>query len=281
MEVTNASKPSGGKNRTLLYVGLGIGIIVVAAVLILSLNKGSDSVALASYDNQPVPASLMAKLNIPENISDAIGIGGANTQILKINGTPALADGKPMVLYIGAEFCPYCGFQRWAMIVALSRFGTFSNVKFMTSSANDVFANTPTFSFYNSTYTSNYITFVPVETTTNEQVSIDGVTEYQPLQVPNASENVTFNRYDPGGGIPFMFFANKTVINGVSYSNPGVLDSNWTTIAGNLYNTSTAQSQAVVGAADLLTEQICQIDGNQPANVCGQPYVSKIKNQVG
>ena len=29
---------------------------------------------------------------------------------------------------MGAEYCPYCAAQRWAMIVALSRFGTFSGL---------------------------------------------------------------------------------------------------------------------------------------------------------
>ena len=41
------------------------------------------------------------------------------------------ADGKPLVLYVGAEYCPYCAAERCAMVQALSRFGTFSNLTFV------------------------------------------------------------------------------------------------------------------------------------------------------
>ncbi len=53
-------------------------------------------------------------------------------------------DGKPEVLYIGA-YCPFCAAERWAAIVALSRFGTFSVLRTVHSSSTDVDASTPAF----------------------------------------------------------------------------------------------------------------------------------------
>ena len=76
-------------------------------------------------------------------------------------GRTLTSDGKPRIVYLGAEYCPYCATERWAMVNALSRFGTFKNLKITTSSATDVDANTPTFSFYGSTFTSPYIKFEP------------------------------------------------------------------------------------------------------------------------
>jgi hypothetical protein len=73
------------------------------------------------------------------------------------------------VLYVGAEFCPFCAAERWPLLLALSRFGTFSNLKESHSSAADVFPNTPTVSFYGSTYESDYVAFTPVETATNQR----------------------------------------------------------------------------------------------------------------
>ena len=73
-----------------------------------------------------------------------------------------LVGGKPEVLFIGAEYCPYCAAERWALVMALSKFGTFSNVMGVISSSTDVNANTPTFSLYHSGYTSPYLSFVPV-----------------------------------------------------------------------------------------------------------------------
>ena len=64
---------------------------------------------------------------------------------------------------MGAEYCPYCAAERWAMAVALSRFGTFSNLRLIHSSSADIYPNTPTLSFYKSSYTSKYVQFTPVE----------------------------------------------------------------------------------------------------------------------
>ena len=36
---------------------------------------------------------------------------------------------KPELLYIGAEYCPYCAASRWPLIIALSRFGTFKGLR--------------------------------------------------------------------------------------------------------------------------------------------------------
>ena len=49
--------------------------------------------------------------------------------------TPLMSGGKPEVFYAGSEACPFCGVQRWGMIVALSQFGTFSNLHLMQSVA--------------------------------------------------------------------------------------------------------------------------------------------------
>ena len=77
------------------------------------------------------------------------------------SAAPALTSGgKPEVLYIGAEYCPYCAAERWAVIVALSRFGTFSGLAPIRSAAKDGGGNaepyplTPTWTFAKASYTS-------------------------------------------------------------------------------------------------------------------------------
>ena len=44
-------------------------------------------------------------------------------------GSPLSSGGKPEVLYVGTEFCPYCAAESWSLIVALSRFGQFSGLQ--------------------------------------------------------------------------------------------------------------------------------------------------------
>ena len=72
-------------------------------------------------------------------------------------------NGKPEVLFIGAEYCPFCAAQRWAMVNASSRFGTFSGLTTTHSSSTDTDPNTPTLTFYGSTFTSKYIALTTVE----------------------------------------------------------------------------------------------------------------------
>jgi hypothetical protein len=60
------------------------------------------------------------------------------------------------VLYAGAEYCPFCAAERWALATALSRFGTFTNLGTTASAGGQEYApNTATLSFHGATYTSN------------------------------------------------------------------------------------------------------------------------------
>ena len=135
--------------------------------------------------------------------------------------------------------------------------------------------STPTFTFSNATYTSSYITFQGVELYKNKIVN----STYPPLQSANATVNSIVGAYNSKGGIPFLDFANVTAQEGANYVDPTILDyKNWTFIVRQLHNSSTTESRAVVGAANLLTAQICEIDNNTPASVCSQGYIQQIEN---
>ncbi len=268
---------------------IAIVLVSAAALIQLSGNSTSGDLNLTRFDGQQVPANVINMLHVPANISAAIGIGSARaSSLLGIGSNASLtSDGKPLIIYVGAEYCPYCAFERWAMIVALLRFGNFTGLHYMTSSSSDVFANTPTFSFYNSSYTSNYISFQSVEETTNKP---NGPGSYVPLQAPDALQASVFSAFDlhnlqipssSRGGIPFIDFANQSALVGVTYDDPGILDPlNWSQIAASLYNTSSLQAQAIVGSANMFTAQICKITGNEPASVCSANYVKIIENEI-
>lgn len=266
-------------NKRNLYILVGLVIVLVVVLLITELvlyGQKTSNKSLISYDNQLIPSALLQELQIPANISNAIGAGVAyyGTQYMTTLNKPELSiDGKPEILYIGAEYCPYCAAERWALVIALSRFGSFSNLHYMTSSTSDIDPSTPTFDFYNATYTSPYISFVTVELTTNNKTT---------LQTPNTSEQDLASLYDPHGGIPFILFANQSVWIDADY-NPEVLDGrNWSANAAMLHNTSSGDivAQSVVGTADLITAQICIIDNNTPSSVCDQQYVKNLKSDV-
>ena len=267
------------RNRKLAIV-IVVALALVAA-LIWSTLQGSSGAGFAALDNVQVSQAFLSRLiAVPNSTFANVGIGAAGGSIKKIATSPELTlAGKPEVLYIGAEFCPYCAAERWAMIVALSRFGAFSNLHYMTSSATDSFANTPSFTFYNSTYSSDYVSFVPVELTTNKEMN----GTYPTLQTTNATEQQIGASFSPNGQVsfPFIDFGNRSVLSGSTYS-PQVLDGmNWTQILSQAYQTNSTISQSVIGSANLLTAQICLATNNTPSGVCSQAYIQRIEKLFG
>ncbi len=258
------------KRRRLIAIG-GIAVVVVAVVAILlvsQLNKKSQS----GNSNGALPASVQSNLSVPASTLAAVGLGSSSTQALKPVTGPALTSGgKPEMLYIGAEWCPYCAAERWAMAVALRRFGTFSPLKGVHSSATDVYPNTATLTFYNSTYTSKYLVFTPVE---NQDVSKNLLVK------PTAAQQALWKKYaPPGNSYPFIDIGNRFVA-AVTY-NPQVLQGlSWQQISADLHTPSTAPAQGADGSANLLTAAICKMTNNQPASVCAAPPISSLEGQI-
>jgi hypothetical protein len=218
----------------------------------------------------PIPASLYNQIaGVSSTTLASVGPGQGATGLTSEKGSSLTAGGKPEMLYIGAEYCPFCAAERWSMIVALSRYGSFSGLTYMESSSTDKFANTPTFSFRNAIYTSNYISFVSVETQDRDHGT---------LQTPTSQEQSFMNSYDSSGNIPFVDIGNQTgsqyvTLNGGSQYQPSVLSGlNWTQIGGQLNDPNTAVAKAVDGAANYLITAICKVDGGKPSTVCSQSY---------
>ncbi len=260
--------------RTKIYIVI-IAVVAVGLLLAYVYSSGiGNNQNLIAYDNVPLNVSTYLQLQAiatNQTLANQIGIGAAGNLPTKLtNRTFITVDGKPTVVYVGAEYCPFCGATRWAMILALMRFGDFSTLHYMTSSSSDVYPSTPTFTFYNSTYTSSYITFLSTETTTNAE---------QPLQTLTGISNATFTTYDTAG-IPFIDFANVSVQSGSSYSPGLIYKLSWWQIIAQLNNPNSTVTQSIIGSADVFTAQICAIDNYTPSNVCSAPYISKILKQI-
>jgi hypothetical protein len=216
----------------------------------------------------PIPATLYNQLAGVSNTTLATIGTGAATALTSEKGSSLTYGGKPEMLYIGAEYCPFCAAERWAMIVALSRFGTFSGLTYMESSSSDAFANTPTFSFRDASYASNYVSFVSVEIQDRNHGT---------LQTPTPQEQSFMTSYDSGGSIPFVDIGNQTgnqyvTLNGGAQFQPSVFSGNWTQIASQLNDPTTAVAKAVDGAANYLISAICKVDGGTPSSVCNQSF---------
>jgi hypothetical protein len=245
--------------------------IVVAAFFVIRWYTTPVPPKAPSQDTTAVIVSQITSL--PASEFNAVGQGTANNLIKPVKG-PALtgATGKPEVLYIGAEFCPYCAAQRWALIVALGRFGKFSGLQTTTSSSSDVYPNTPTFTFCGATYTSDYIDFRAVETSDRDK---------QPLQTPTASEQQLWSKYDQGGSIPFIDFGNQYAMSSATFSPDLLGGASWQAIASELQDPNSAQAKAIVGSANLITAAICKTTSDKPASVCSSPAIQDLEKKLG
>src|SRR6516165_2745118 len=175
-----AARKAERRNRILITGGSTLAVLVIVlAFVIVKVSQGSPS-SSGSSTGTPLPASVASQVTgVPAATLDKVGQGAvpAFTQgkppFTPGSGAPLTSGGKPEMLYIGAEYCPYCAAMRWPMAVALSRFGQLSTpLHGIHSSSTDVNPNTATLTFYKSGYHSPYLAFTPVETTTVDKTPL-------------------------------------------------------------------------------------------------------------
>ena len=276
------------EQRRRILIASGSIIAVVAIVVAFIVVKANSKPPATSSSNGPTGTALASVVSdlttVPASTTDKIGNGGGQVSAKPkavTNGTPLTANGKPEMLYMGAEYCPYCAAERWAMINALSRFGTFSGLSTIHSAAAngagqaEPYPNTPTWTFHGSTYTSKYLTFTPVESETNIPDKASG--GYTALETPTKDQTALLTKYDvppyvpsgSEGAIPFIYFGGKYIIAGASYSPQVLAGLSWSKIASEVKNNPSSDvAKAVVGTANYITAAICKMTGNQPASAC-------------
>jgi len=270
------------KKRTNPWLIVGAAVIVIGVIIgifvYLSNQNGSTSIT----GQKPTdPIVLKAISNVDPAVLEAVNTGGLKNPITATKGLPPVLKGptgKPEVFYDGAEYCPYCAAQRWAMAVALSRFGKFTKLPETSSASGDTYPNTSTLSFYGSTYSSSYIDFVSVEETTNQP---DGNGGYTPLQTPTTDEakiTSTYNAppYTSQPGIPFISIGNQYLELGPAYTPANLANLSQQDIAATFSNSSSAVAKDVLGGANYMTAAICAITNNQPASVCTTGVIPSI-----
>jgi thiol-disulfide isomerase/thioredoxin len=276
--------------RRRMFLAGGSVLVVLVVVVVLIIVKGASNTSAGAKTTAGSAASSATTASVAKDITsvpastlNAVGKGSGVSPLIATKGQPPLTSGsKPEIVYMGAEYCPYCAAERWAMAVALSRFGTFSGLRLIHSSNKDVYTNTATLSFYKSSYTSKYLVFNPVEMYSEKQVG----NGYATLQKPTATENSLISKYDgppyvpstDSGSLPFVDIGNQYLVIGAQYLpstlgttssvDPGHLGLSWTQIASDLKNPASPVAQGIDGTANSITAAICKITHNADAAVC-------------
>jgi hypothetical protein len=256
---------------TVLSAVVVIAVVGAALAFVIINHKGKNN---AAGDRVAASASVLNTVYSVKPATLQTVAAGSDTLLPKaISDPPLTSGGKPEMLFIGAEFCPFCAAERWPMIQALSRFGTFSNLSEISSSSTDTDPNTPTFSFYKSSYTSKYISLRAIEDETRSESSLEN---------PTAAEDKIWVKYDGNPpGFPFIYFGGKFVQTSQSFD-PSILSGlNQTQVAAQLNDPTSTIAKAIDGGANMTTATICTMIDNKDTKVCLQPTITNLQRQIG
>jgi hypothetical protein len=259
--------------------GGGLVVAVIAALVLAGLFGGSGSSKPALAEGayhlsantvskvEGVPVGAMAR-----NAGTASASAVTAPRELPPNAPRLSSDGHPEIMYIGAQFCLLCVGERWALVMALSKFGTFHNLTGTTSAASGGHSSPPTFSFYGATYTSKYLSFATDEE--KPTVIKTSAGHYESVQTLTKEEHDIITDWDvppyatQSGSIPFVYMAGKFVLTNVQYDSTAIWKMNFQTAAAVMTSGKTTVSRQVEAAAGYLAADFCALTHDQPASVC-------------
>jgi hypothetical protein len=254
-----------------------VGLVLVVAVALVAARLVSGSAGSGPPATPRASAALAAAATgVPPATLTAVGAPGPPTvtapDILSTSTTQR-ADGLPAVIYVGAEFCPFCAAERWPLVVALSRFGRFDDLGVAVSSDQLVFPRTASVSFRGSSYRSRWIRFEATETYSASGTEQDPTSFAVLSTVPRPIAAVARRLDGPplapvAGTLPFVDLAGRAVVVGASFSPSVLAGLSAATIATDLAQPTNPVAEAIDGAANELTAVLCEATGGKPGSVC-------------
>lgn len=219
---------------------------------------------------------------------------------------PFLVNGKPSVIYFGSITCIFCGENRWAMALALGRFGNFSALYQGYSSLGD--GDLPTLYWspaqYNQSsidlgdfYSSKYINFIAMEDTDPITQGFDLQTFSTIQQEVNATGNIPYEdafkyilQINNFQGTPYTIWGGSQVggADAVDLGNStatingtyGLGLMTHAQVLKELSNPHDSFGWTEYAAADLYIAMTCSAI-NESAPVCTLPAILQIQKQNG
>lgn len=255
--------------RRRLLLPIGAIVAVVAIVVSLVVVKLTSSPAHLVASESVAPAALTRQVTtVPAGVLAEVTPGQVSTSLQKATGSgPALTiDGKPAIVFVSEESCPFCAAERWPLAVALSHFGAWSQLGITRSAATDIYPDTATVSFRTARYHSTNLTLSTTELTDNAG---------HPLQAPTSLDRELISRYDvppyvnsadQSGSVPFLDIGNQFILAGAQYDPQVLAGLSATQIAAQLRNPASPVAQAIDGSAKVIIAAINQVLHDQAAH---------------
>ncbi|MGO9406479.1 MAG: DUF929 family protein [Acidimicrobiales bacterium] len=292
------------KRSTAMTAAIFATALVVLAVLVIVLVSvtGKTTPSKAGFGMKPAPAAVVNAISHVSASAFATAgstITSAGPSLISLSTLksqpPLTSGGKPLIVYFGSNWCPYCAASRWPLSIALARFGTFAKLRITASgtATGEPYPGTSTLSYYGSTYTSPYVSFLPTEqcsdlVSSSTSRAVEECNGYEPLGTvsPKAQKILLKYDYPPfesstnEGGIPFIDFGNHFVEDG-DFLDPSILAGlTHLQIAQSLGNPIASPAQPIHVSANFYTATICKLTGNKPGSVCDMPVVKQAATQL-
>ena len=292
---TRPSRSRAPRSNLYTWGAVLLVVIIVCVLVVLKVSSGSGPTTASGSTSgtgfvATSPAVVRDLTDIPTAEFNKIGVKSPATPVsgpTKLVNQPVLteatANGKlPEVFYLGAEYCPFCAAERWGTIIALSRFGTWSDLGNTASYSGDQYPNTPTFTFVKAHYSSKYVAFSSVEEYANYLNAAKSY--YALLQNPTASDDALWKKYDShtympalsvadNGAIPFVYYGGKYESSGAAFTPELLASQSRNSIAAGLSNTSSPITEAIISAANYQSAALCAMTGGKPGSVCASTGV--------
>ena len=252
-----ARKRAEARRRLLAAIGAVTAVLAVAVALV--------AIKLTSAPARPVAIESAASsvivrqvTTVPAAVLTGVSSGQVITplQAVQRSGPPLTVGGKPAIVFVSEESCPFCAAERWSLAVALSHFGTWSHLGSTTSSATDVYPGTATLSFRAAVYRSTELTLRTTELTDNAGRPLQAQTPLDTRLIDAFDVPPYVNSADQSGAVPFLDIANRYILAGAQYSPQVLAGLSAAQIAGQLANPSSPVAQAIDGSARVIVAAI-------------------------
>jgi hypothetical protein len=266
------------RRRRLLTAHASTVALLVTVVGVAVTGGSARSSAIAAPAVPAAQASAVTSLvtAVPQAALDGAA-ASAVTPPTRLSGPPLVSNGIPEVFYVGAEYCPYCAATRWPLVIALSRFGTFTGLGVTHSSTSDVYPGTPTLSFHGATYSSPYLSLDAKELYAN----VSNGSGYTSLDTLTPAEQSIFGdkTINPQGGFPFLDLGGSYLA-GTPFD-PGLLKGMTAEQIAQAAHDGTGPAGAAIDtSANQITAALCTLTGGKPTAVCSSAGVAAAKDKL-
>ena len=234
---------------------VGAVLAIVVGFVAVKLTSGTASAA----SEAPAPQNVVSQVTtVPAAVLARVSGSGTVTamQTVKAPGPVLSIAGKPAIVFVSEESCPFCAAERWPLAVALSHFGTWSHLGATRSSATDVFPNTATLSFRTASYHSSHLTLRTTELTDNRGHRLQPLTPLDTTLIHGYDVPPYVNSADQSGAVPFLDIGNRYILAGAQYSPQILAGLSQAQIASQLRNPASPVAKAIDGSANVIIAAI-------------------------